>query len=219
MTTGKITALTRLTFVGKVMLLLLNMLSRLVVTFLPRSKRLLISEGLIIQTGRNFGNPPWGCSERPHTAVFSLLPLSFRRFERVFLGALLLWRRKWQPTPVSLPGKSHGQRSLAGCNPWSHRVGHNGWVSARSLILLFLSLLWKDEVEVTCKMFTFTCTLLLYICNFGNMNGHKALHQDSTRNLSFCLSRKWVIVRCVPCLEGPSDEKGPTFGLKHVVTI
>ena len=58
MTTGKTTALTRLTFVGKVMLWLLNMLSRLVVTFLPRSKRLLISEGLIIQTGRNFGNPP-----------------------------------------------------------------------------------------------------------------------------------------------------------------
>ena len=28
---------------------------------------------------------------------------------------------KWQPTPVFLPGKSHGQRSLAGYNPWSHR--------------------------------------------------------------------------------------------------
>ena len=28
------------------------------------------------------------------------------------------WRRKWQPTPVLLPGKSHGQRSLAGCGPW-----------------------------------------------------------------------------------------------------
>ena len=41
--TGKIIALTRRTFVGKVMSLLLNMLSRLVITFLPRSKRLLIS--------------------------------------------------------------------------------------------------------------------------------------------------------------------------------
>ena len=27
------------------------------------------------------------------------------------------WRRKWQPTAVSLPGKSHGQRSLVGCSP------------------------------------------------------------------------------------------------------
>ena len=43
MTTGKTIALTSQTFVGKVMSLLLNMLSRLVITFLPRSKRLLIS--------------------------------------------------------------------------------------------------------------------------------------------------------------------------------
>ena len=43
MTTGKTIALTRRTFVGKVMSLLLNMLSRLVITFLPKSKCLLIS--------------------------------------------------------------------------------------------------------------------------------------------------------------------------------
>ena len=42
MTTGKTIALTRRAFVGKVMSLLFNMLSRLVITFLPRSKRLLI---------------------------------------------------------------------------------------------------------------------------------------------------------------------------------
>ena len=43
MTTGKIIALTRWTFVGKVMSLLINMLSRLVIAFLPRSKCLLVS--------------------------------------------------------------------------------------------------------------------------------------------------------------------------------
>ena len=43
MTTGKTIALTRWTFVGKIIFLLFNMLSRLVITFLPRSKRLLIS--------------------------------------------------------------------------------------------------------------------------------------------------------------------------------
>ena len=43
MTTGKTIALTRRTFVGKVMSLVFNMLSRLVITFLPRSRRLLIS--------------------------------------------------------------------------------------------------------------------------------------------------------------------------------
>ena len=35
------------------------------------------------------------------------------------------WRRKWQPTPVFLPGKSHGQRSLEGYSPWGRRVRHN----------------------------------------------------------------------------------------------
>ena len=31
------------------------------------------------------------------------------------------WRRKWQPTPVFLPGKSHGQRSLTSYSPWDHK--------------------------------------------------------------------------------------------------
>ena len=38
------------------------------------------------------------------------------------------WRRKWQPAQVSLPGKSHGQRSLAGYSLWGHKelgLNHN----------------------------------------------------------------------------------------------
>ena len=36
------------------------------------------------------------------------------------------WRRKWRPTPVFLPGKSHGQRSLVGYSPWGlKRAGHD----------------------------------------------------------------------------------------------
>ena len=34
------------------------------------------------------------------------------------------WRRRWQPTPVFLPGKSHGLRSLAGCSPWGCQESH-----------------------------------------------------------------------------------------------
>ena len=41
------------------------------------------------------------------------------------------WRRQWQPTPVLLPGKSHGQRSLVGCSPWSR------WKSSRTERLHF----------------------------------------------------------------------------------
>ena len=32
----------------------------------------------------------------------------------------ITWRRKWQPTPVFLPGESQGRRSLVGCSPWGH---------------------------------------------------------------------------------------------------
>ena len=31
------------------------------------------------------------------------------------------WRRQWQPSPVFLPGKSHGGRSLVGYSPWGHK--------------------------------------------------------------------------------------------------
>ena len=42
------------------------------------------------------------------------------------LSEKIPWRRKWQPTPVFLPGKPHGQRSLVGYSPWgSRRVEHN----------------------------------------------------------------------------------------------
>ena len=33
----------------------------------------------------------------------------------------ILWRRRWQPTPVFLPGEFHGQRRLAGYSPWGHK--------------------------------------------------------------------------------------------------
>ena len=36
------------------------------------------------------------------------------------LFTLMHWRRKWQPTPVFLPGESQGQRSLVGCRLWGH---------------------------------------------------------------------------------------------------
>ena len=32
------------------------------------------------------------------------------------------WRRKWQPTPVFLPGESHGQRNLVGYSPWGFKI-------------------------------------------------------------------------------------------------
>ena len=52
------------------------------------------------------------------------------------LCAILLLRRKWQYTPVFLPGESHGQRSLAGHGPWGRRDSDTTevtWLSTQSL--------------------------------------------------------------------------------------
>ena len=56
----------------------------------------------------------------------------------------ILWRRKWQPAPVFLPGKSHGQRSLAGYRPWACKESDmTEWLNNNysSLLLLIILLL------------------------------------------------------------------------------
>ena len=165
MTTGKTIALTRWTIVGKVMSLLFNMLSRLVIAFLPRSKRLLISwatqdrrvmverSDTMWSTGEGNGKPlQYSCLENPmnsmkrHKKDNSLgqawytetsnrqlygkkwgfpggsdkesacrRPWFFPWVEKI------LWTREWLPTPVFLPGKLHGHRSLVGYSPWGHK--------------------------------------------------------------------------------------------------
>ena len=46
--------------------------------------------------------------------------LAVTQREKRYWPLVSKWRRQWQPTPVLLPGKSHGQRSLVGCSPWGH---------------------------------------------------------------------------------------------------
>ena len=43
----------------------------------------------------------------------------------LWLFTFMHWRRKWQPTPVFLPGESQGRRSLVGCSLWGRRLGHD----------------------------------------------------------------------------------------------
>ena len=144
MTTGKTIALTRQTFVDKGCLLF-NMLSRLVITFLPRNKHLLIywlqSPSAVILEPRKIKSATvspsishevvgpdsmilvfWILSFKP---TFSLSSFTFikRLFSSSSLSAKRMVssayrRRQWQPTTVLLPGKSHGWRSLVGCSPW-----------------------------------------------------------------------------------------------------
>ena len=59
---------------------------------------------------------PGGAVERIHLPVQEMQKAWFDPWVRK-----IPWRRKWQPTWVSLPGKSRGWRSLVGCSPWGHR--------------------------------------------------------------------------------------------------
>ena len=54
----------------------------------------------------------------PHAVVQN----SFATAPSIFA---VVWRRKWQPTLVLLPGESHGGSSLVGYSPWGCRVGHD----------------------------------------------------------------------------------------------
>ena len=55
------------------------------------------------------------------------------------------WRREWQPTPVFLPGESHGQRSLVGYNPW----GCKELDMTEQLTLLLLLLVLNELIPTT----------------------------------------------------------------------
>ena len=151
MTTGKTIALTRWIFVSKIMSLLCNMLSKLVIAFLPRSKHLLISwlqsPSAVILEPKKIKSvtvstlSPSICHEvmekamAPHSSTLAWkipwtgepgrlqsmgsLRVGHNWATSLWLFTFMHWRRKWQPTPVFLPGESHGQRSLVGCHLWS----------------------------------------------------------------------------------------------------
>ena len=57
-----------------------------------------------------------------------------------------LWRRQWHPTPVLLPGRSHGRRSLVGCSPWGHEELDTYWVTSLSL---FTFMHWRRKWQPT----------------------------------------------------------------------
>ena len=75
--------------------------------------------------GEGNGNPlQYSCLENPVDrgawwAAVQRVTQSRTRLKRPSIHACVHWKRKWQPTPVFLPGESQGQRSLVGCHLWS----------------------------------------------------------------------------------------------------
>ena len=50
-------------------------------------------------------------------------------------ASLIPWRRAWPPTPIFLPGESHGQGSLVGYSPWGHKQSDRTEATAHSYFL------------------------------------------------------------------------------------
>ena len=74
--------------------------------------------------------------------------LQYRRPRFNPLVGKIPWRREWQPTPVFLPGESHGQRSLAGYSPWcgkesdmTERLTHTHFSNSDNLMYLAVNIL------------------------------------------------------------------------------
>ena len=70
------------------------------------------------------------------------------------------WRRKWQPTPVFLPGESQGWGSLVGCHLWGRRVGHD-W----SDLAAAAAAKWINTFYL-CSPFIFKCSYFItyFVC-------------------------------------------------------
>ena len=88
------------------------------------------------------------------------------------LFTFMHWRRKWQPTPVFLPGESQGQGSLVGCCLWGCTVGHD----------------WSDLADNW--IWTFLIFLLL-VCQVSNFNVNKNYYIEMVYS-----------ILCVPYLYG-----------------
>ena len=93
-----------------------------------------------------------------HSKTLTLLTYILGLFCAVFID--YNWRRKWQPTPVFLPGESQGQGSLVG----SHRVGHD-WsdLAAAALTITYLQKNAHQVSELYSCCFTSFVNLCLYV--------------------------------------------------------
>ena len=120
----------------------------------------------------------------------------------------ILWRRKWQPTAVLFPGKSHGQRNLVGYSPLSstvQRVGHN-WVTSLSF-KAFKFIMWVARRKVV-NSFVFSsnklpCKDLLLLATQND----NILRMCTVPQLCPTLATPWTVACQTPLSMGLSKQE------------
>ena len=129
-----------------------------------------------------------------------------------FTFTFMHWRRKWQPTPVFLPGESQGQRSLAGYSPWGRqRVRHDSDDTTQIYILEQI-LIWPAEVLEVKKLCVLANTLgflnsnlqvltaFFFFSDVGEMglkHSSKLLcysHGPAVKHSGTLTAQKWILI-------------------------
>ena len=114
------------------------------------------------------------------------------------------WSRAWQPTPVFLPGESHGQRSLAGYNPWDCKEsdmteGLTLSLSLTSVQRRFTACLTGQSVSVeNCKVLC--CRSIPQSRDLPPLPFIRTIHQSASSKYS-----------CLDCSPEDSDSVSPTM--------
>ena len=121
------------------------------------------------------------------------------------LFTFMHWRRKWQPTPVFLPGESQGQRSLGGLpSMGSHRVGHD-W---SDLAAAAAAVWWKEGYQgetalISQVLFFSICAESVMLFLVFTLNGNN--RRVRIRSHPFLLKVWWEIMKVVSFSVGHLD--------------
>ena len=108
------------------------------------------------------------------------------------------WRRKWQPTPVFLPGESHGQRSLVGYSPWGRKESDMRWAGWISLQSKGLSRIFSPSSKAS----------ILQCSNFFIV---QLLHPYMTTGKTIALTRQTFVDKVMSLLFNMLSGLGITF--------
>ena len=104
------------------------------------------------------------------------------------LFTFLHWRRKWQPTPVFLPGESQGRGSLVGCRLWGLTVRHD-W---SDLAAAAATALWQfSDISSPVYLFIFLTKLFCWSEEYKSLLTFSILINCSI-NICVCLAYKWI---------------------------
>ena len=121
------------------------------------------------------------------------------------LFTFMHWKRKWQPTPVFLPGESHGRGSLVGCCPWGHTQSDTTEVTQQQYAIIYtytlrcsylLFSMWPSfkVIHMLTKMQNFL-DLLFSKCSMRK-------YTNFSSNPKELIIRSWPLNSLVECCSG-----------------